>query len=187
MIIERRRQIDSAYRVKAGIAAMNFLTQHPLFEKSQRIACYFATPDEFDCTPIINAINIHKKHCYLPVLTKEKSLQFASYLPGDALQPNQYQIPEPVNSSYFPAENLDLVIMPLVAFDEEGNRLGQGGGYYDKTFAFKLESKNDKPFLLGLGFEDQRVTLLSRNKWDVKCDGLLTEHGLIILNSRSFK
>ncbi len=181
-MLAKRRQMDPHDRESVADSAAKILLAHSLFEKSQHIACYFSTEEEFDTAPIIRDILQAQKRCYLPVLLPEKSLCFSAFKRGDELKLNRYSILEPVNSDVFPAEKLDLVLLPLVAFDLEGRRLGMGGGYYDRTFSFKKTSQKQGPFLLGIGFEDQRVESLSSDIWDVNLDGVLTGHRLIILN-----
>jgi 5-formyltetrahydrofolate cyclo-ligase len=151
---------------------------HPLFQTSQHIACYLAQANEIDSTHLIHTLWQAKKNCLLPVLTQNKELKFASYNPGDELKLNRYQILEPAHTTFFSAERLDLVIVPLVSFDTQGNRLGKGGGYYDKTFSFRLTSTDKKPFLLGLAYQAQELHQLPTDSWDVKLDGVLTETGL---------
>lgn len=153
---------------------------HPLFLTSQNIACYLAQTNEIDSIPIINAIWQAKKNCFLPVLNQNKELKFSSYNPDDELKLNRYQILEPAQATFFPTEQLDLVIVPLVGFDAQGNRLGKGGGYYDRTFSFRLTSADKKPFLLGLAYQIQELNPLPADLWDVKLDGVLMETGLKI-------
>lgn len=116
------------------------------------------------------------KHCYLPILVVGGSLQFVRYHQGDQLKLNQFNIPEPENTTnIILPENLDLVIAPLVAFDAQGRRLGAGGGYYDRTFAFKHASQAMKPMILGLAYAIQQASNLPADQWDVKLDGVITE------------
>lgn len=128
---------------------------------------------------MITAIWQSGKKCYLPVLSSstEKLLQFAEYTPNTQLAPNRYDILEPQAAKTIAPEQLDLVIMPLVAFDDWGNRLGMGGGYYDKTFAFLREEKNKMPVLIGLAYAMQEVSTLPADEWDVPLRGILTETG----------
>lgn len=167
----------------ANAAAKIFLKSH-LFQSYQHIACYASQADEFDCTPIIHAVWAAQKNCYLPILPEvtEKKLEFVPYHSGDSLRFNRYNIFEPVYSSYFPVEKLDIALVPLLGFDSNGSRLGRGGGYYDATFSYFLDKDIKKPFLLGLGYEAQKMTELPNDSWDVKLDGVLTEQGLIICN-----
>lgn len=179
---EIRRQIPLAYRKSAEDAAANILMQENIFLQSNHIACYFSFADEFDATPIMEMIWQSKKNCYLPVLTPEKTLKFFSYQKGDALQKNRYSIMEPVNTKEIPAEELDIVIVPLIAFDLSGNRLGTGGGYYDKTFSFLQKNPGIKPLMIGLGFAAQQAELLLREEWDIQLDAVLTEKNLFNIN-----
>lgn len=159
----------------------------PVFKSSSHIACYLPTDDEFDTSPLIEAIWQANKNCYLPVLCneKDKHLQFVTYQYGDSLKRNKYKILEPSNLSHkIDASALDLVITPLLAFDLHGHRLGTGGGYYDRTFAFLHESASHetrtttntrKPLMLGLGYAAQQAENIPVEEWDVKLDGVLTE------------
>lgn len=159
---------------------MNRLVDTTLFKNSQRIACYFAQESEFDCGPIMTAILEAKKNCYLPILSKASTLAFSVYEHSTILKFNRYHILEPDTSSYFPLEQLDLVLMPLVGFDLQGHRLGMGGGYYDRTFQFLHDKTIRKPFMLGLAYELQKMEHLPTDPWDVSMDGVLTEEKLYL-------
>ncbi len=116
---------------------------------------------------------------FLPVLHKHK-LWFMPYTKHTPLATNYYGIPEPDISPHkrCPARALDLVLMPLVAFDESGNRLGMGGGFYDQTFSHKSRSQcSTKPHLIGVAYELQCVAELPANWWDIGLDGIVTENG----------
>lgn len=179
-LLVKRRAVMAEQRRVAAQAAMQWLVTQPLFYTSQHIACYLGQEDEFDCTPIIQEIWRLGKKCYLPVLSLQKppSLKFVAYHADDRLRLNRYQIFEPESSIALAAEKLDLVIVPLVAFDAQGGRIGMGGGYYDCTFAFKRDKTGVKPYLLGLGYELQRIAAVPRQPWDVLLDGVLTEKKL---------
>ncbi len=110
-----------------------------------------------------------------------KSLNFARYDEGDELQPNQHLVPEPVSTQHIiHPEKLDLVLLPVLAFDAMGDRLGTGGGYYDRTFAFMFAKPLKSPFLLGLGFAAQSCNDIHPEPWDVKLHGMLTEKEIIL-------
>lgn len=177
-------QVNLKQRELAAKNAAQILLENVIFKSSQHVACYLAQEDEFDCSSIINIVLSAKKNCYLPVLSKnnQKKLEFLSYQSGDALHLNRYHILEPVTTDHFPAEKLDIVILPLVGFDDAGSRLGRGAGYYDATFSFLLEQGRGKPYLLGLGYEQQRAAQLPNDPWDIKLDGVLTEKRLINLS-----
>lgn len=175
-----RRNLKPAYRKQAmELAAQHFL-QFPLLAKNKFIACYLPAPEEFDSTAIIETIWAKKCNCYLPIIKEDNTLQFVLYEQHDPLQANKYGILEPVKrEQVVQPQDLDIVITPLVAFDLDGHRLGMGGGYYDKTFAFLHEYYFQKPFFLGLGFAAQQADCLPSDSWDINLDGILTEESLI--------
>ncbi len=174
---EKRIAVSDMERNKAAQQAVAILMQDVVFSTAKNIACYLARTEEFDSTPIIQAIWAAKKNCYLPVLSshEEGYLHFVPYQANDQLQLNKYRILEPQNKTTYPTERLDLVIMPLVGFDIEGHRLGAGGGYYDKTFAFAKNAAQKKPILMGLAYEFQCLHALPRDEWDVPMDAVVTE------------
>ena len=111
---------------------------------------------------------------------------FAPYASEDTLKANRYGIPEPNchANEWIEPHQLDLVLMPLVGFDSEGNRLGMGGGYYDRSFAFLTQPGSiQKPHLLGIAHELQRVDTLPHEAWDVPMNAVVTEQGLQIIES----
>jgi 5-formyltetrahydrofolate cyclo-ligase len=176
-------KIPVAYKEEAGHEAVQHLLKQAFFIQSERIACYLSTKHEFHSTPLIEAIWQAKKHCYVPVVTEEneKSLNFVPYHYGDALHQNRYSILEPANPAHkVPSENVDIVIVPLIAFDRHGHRLGTGGGYYDRTFAFLHAHPPKKPRMIGLGFAAQEIDLLPHDPWDIKLDGVVTEKEFIL-------
>ncbi|EKD73911.1 MAG: hypothetical protein ACD_45C00148G0001, partial [uncultured bacterium] len=133
--------------------------------------------------PLIRAIWQSNKICYLPILQTTRALKFAQYHEGDLLKPNQFSILEPENNaSMIDPMRLDLVIMPLVAYDKTGNRLGTGGGYYDRTFAFKKTHPHQKPCLLGFTYASQEAMGLPHDPWDILLDGVVTEKTVHLFN-----
>jgi len=178
MIRPLRQLIRPEYRIQAGLAAAKLLLHSP-FQKQQHIACYAALPSEFDCQPIIEALWQTEKHCYLPLIEPRgnKELHFGLYRSGDKLRRNHYQVLEPEDPKEIrTAQQLDLVLLPLLAFDQAGYRLGTGGGYYDHTFSFLLQQQRpSKPLLFGLAYEIQTVDQLPHESFDVPLDGVITE------------
>lgn len=151
-----------------------------MFHQSREIACYLATNSEFDSSAIIQTIWHAKKKCYLPILlANEKHLEFVAYQKKDELALNRHKILEPVVHQKIATEKLDLVLLPLIGFDLRGNRLGTGGGYYDRTFQFLLTKKISKPILIGVGYQFQCVESLLHDAWDIPLNGVLTEKNII--------
>jgi 5-formyltetrahydrofolate cyclo-ligase len=116
----------------------------------------------------------------LPVLQPGKRLRFAPWRHGDPLVQNRFGIPEPDldPGSLLDPEALDHVLLPLVGFDGRGHRLGTGGGYYDRSFAFRHGALR-KPRLVGIGYACQQVDALPAADWDVPLDLIATERGLL--------
>ncbi len=183
----RRQQItfNEQQRISQQIAER--VCSSALFQQSAHIAAYSANAGEIDPAPIVQAAWQLKKKVYLPVLQAGKKLCFVEYKQHDSLVVNQYQILEPVLTpeKMIAAEKLDLVLVPLVAFDQQGNRLGMGSGYYDSTFAFLQEiTRPSKPYLLGLAYEWQCCASTFSEAWDVKLDAAVTEN-IVIPNKNS--
>lgn len=151
-----------------------------LFMNSNRIAFYMANDGELDPSYLMANAWAMGKDCYLPVLmhTHNKSLLFAPYEPDAPMTYNQFGIPEPAVAARhkIKARNLDLIIMPLVAFDKRGNRIGMGGGYYDRTLAFlNARTQWHKPRLVGIGYSFQETPSINSESWDVPLSYIATE------------
>lgn len=174
-LLSARQQVNTVVRATAGLSAARHLSAHPLFQASQDVAAFSALPDEFDSYPLIEAIFAAGKHCHLPMLQAGGRLSFAGYHPEDPLQPNRYGILEPASGPVTPLSQLDMVLVPLVGFDQLGHRLGRGGGYYDRTFQGKRHA-----CLIGTGYALQGIKQLPSDPWDVPLDGILTEKGLVL-------
>ena len=149
------------------------------YRSSTRIAAYIANDGEIDPQPLIEHAWFSNKKVYLPILSPLKnSLYFAPYEAGSQLQLNRFNIPEPVchPSSWLTARQLDLLLLPLVAFDNHGNRIGMGGGFYDRTLAYLRHRQHwRKPILAGLAHEIQKVSRLESRSWDIPLDYIVTE------------
>lgn len=118
----------------------------------------------------------------MPILAECRSLHFVRYDEHDALSANQFSILEPENTSRkIAAEKLELVITPLVSFDLQGHRLGTGGGYYDRTFAFLHNRAKTNPTVIGLAYAAQQAESLPVDPWDITLDGIVTEQGVRLL------
>ncbi len=157
----------------------HIVIQLPIFIESQHIAAYWPNDSEISALDILMTADKMRKSCYLPKLNPSPIVQmaFIEYHPKDQLIANHLGILEPVldtRKSISP-ESLDLVLVPLVAFDKHGQRLGMGKGYYDHTFAFRQNHSQKKPFLLGIAYDLQEAPKLPSNAWDVLLDGIATE------------
>ncbi len=175
-----RRALTADEQHRHGLRlAARLGTPMPL-RAARRIALYLPADGEIDTAPLIARLRRLKRRCFLPVLrgAPHYSLWFAEFRPGDKLIPNRFRIPEPSLRHRKPvaAWGLDLILLPLVGFDETGNRLGMGGGYYDRTLAFLRRRRHwQRPRLIGLAHDCQRVARIDANPWDIPLDGVATE------------
>lgn len=188
----QRRALTPRQRREAATALDRCLASHPLFLRSRHIAFYLPNDGEMDLTPLIRRSLAMGKKCYLPVLSPlyHNRLWFAPYHDESELVLNRFGIPEPaVNwAGMRHAWTLDLVLTPLVAFDSLGNRLGMGGGYYDRTLAYLARRRYwHKPLLLGTAYAFQQVDSLPHEPWDVPLHGVVTESSLLLPGSRRDK
>lgn len=170
----------SEQEVAAKSLKVNF-TQHLKQQKkphNARIGIYFSNDAELDTSLLIKDLWSKNHHLYLPVIHpfNGTTLYFQRYEENSPMKPNRYGILEPkLNCSQIcPLAELDYLLMPLVAFDDNGNRLGMGGGFYDKTLA-RYEKENwQKPQLIGLAHQCQHVKCLPVESWDVPLNYIIT-------------
>lgn len=177
---QRRDSLKNDEITRASAQVCEQLGNSALIHNQQHIAFYYAQGGEINPEALLlQALEIGK-HCYLPVLHQDGShrLTFALFQPGRKLRPNRYGIPEPVCKSdeLIEAEQLDLALLPLVAYDPQGNRIGMGKGYYDRTFSFlKEQQRPGRPLLIGLAHSFQQVLELTPQSWDIALDGIVNE------------
>jgi 5-formyltetrahydrofolate cyclo-ligase len=173
-----RQQLDPVQRTIAALKLAEHFCQTAFFTTSRHIAFYMASDGEMDPTIVMQRAWGAGKLCYLPVLseTQEFHLDFFPYQKGDPLQKNRFGIWETLKTGQclLDLHQLDLVLVPLVAFDEQGHRLGMGGGYYDRTFG-NIRHYNNKPILLGLAYELQKIKEVPCESWDIPLQGIFTE------------
>jgi 5-formyltetrahydrofolate cyclo-ligase len=168
--------LSLVFQQNAAAKIVSSVCKLPVFKTSKFIATYFAFNNEVDSLQLIKNIWQEQKNCYLPVVQNNQML-FIQYEESDQLIKNRFGIFEPLFDikKTISADELDLVIVPVVGFDEKANRLGSGGGYYDQTFAFKKQQKNLKPYLIGIAYELQKLSPLAMRDWDVPMDIVITE------------
>ena len=140
----------------------------PAYRKAKAIMLYVALDEEVDMHSILQRAFRDKKHVLLPVVVAETDeLICAELFSPERMKPGKYGIMEPEHwSSPFPTRELDMVLVPGLAFDKKNYRLGRGKGYYDRFLA-KLHSKVST---VGLAFDVQLTDLLPVEPHDVKMD-----------------
>ena len=173
--LSNNQQIIAAQSLK-----MNFI-QHLKSEKttnSKHIAIYLSNDGELDTSLLIKELWSLNHTVYLPIIHpfNGANLLFQRYEKNSPMRANRYGILEPkLNCSQIcPLPALDYLLMPLVAFDKQGNRLGMGGGFYDRTLARLHEQNWQKPQLIGLAHECQKADALPIESWDVPLETIIT-------------
>jgi 5-formyltetrahydrofolate cyclo-ligase len=141
------------------------------------LAAFHAFRGEPDLMPALEALHHAGRRVHLPVVTGDE-MHFRRWTPASHMQSNRFGIPEPVDGNEIPAERLELVMMPLVAFSATGTRLGMGAGYYDRAFGFALDHPDAGPMLVGAAYSLQEVNSLPAQSWDVPLDAVITDRGL---------
>lgn len=190
-IRRQRRQLSLRERTHAVHRLTAVLRRSRWYQHSRHIACYWATDGEMDLGAFLQRAHQDGRAIYLPVLERGpvRNLRFHRYHPGEHLRVNRFGIPEPLprQSNRIACRRLDLVLVPLVAFDRQGHRLGMGAGFYDRTFAFLRQWRGRwrHPRLLGVAFSFQRIAELPAEPWDVPLAGVATERGLIRCRART--
>lgn len=170
---EKRRLLDKESHQQLSARIAHTVIASSYFQNSHKIASYLPHDAEVDTQLIIEALWQQQKQCFLPIVDLPTStLSFALYPQHCKLTQNCYGILEPVNTPKLTARELDLIIAPLVGFDKQGNRLGMGKGFYDRTLA---NCNDSKPVFVGLAFSFQKLEALPNEQHDAKLDFIVTE------------
>lgn len=177
---QSRRQLSARQQRQASIRLYKKINAQRYFRAAKRIAFYLASDGEIDPTLLLNAALRRGQHCYLPCIHPLKSnrMLFIRYRQGDRLVRHRWGMLQPVlrSKALLNTSALDLVFVPLVAFDKRGTRLGMGKGFYDRSFDFRRRMHRHSPQLVGLAHECQRVETLERQPWDVPMDKIVSDH-----------
>ncbi len=180
---ELRRTLTQSQQARASHGLFDIVSRLPQYQRARRLAFYVPNDGEIDPTTLMEHCLQGGKTCYLPVVhpTGQNRLHFVRYDPDAPLVINRFGIAEPrlTRNHIAPTWTLDIIFLPLVAFDRSGTRLGMGGGYYDRSLAHTGASKTQKPLLVGLAHSCQEVGALTRAPWDVPLHMVATETELI--------
>ena len=169
----RRRALSGSRRALATRAIVARIKGLPAFRTAHRIALYWPADGEPDLRNLAAHAWTYGKQVFLPVVGHAGAMHFAPWSRHARLRRNSFGIPEPVARRTTGVARLDLIIVPLVAFDARCNRLGMGGGYYDRA----LQRRHHRPLLVGAAFALQRVGALPPQPWDIPLDLVVTERG----------
>jgi 5-formyltetrahydrofolate cyclo-ligase len=174
----RRRELTAAQRAKSAGRIAAIADSHRLLQPGRRIAVYLAQGSEADCTPLIDLARRRGCSIHVPVITsyRLRRMEFVRYEPDALLRTNRHGIAEPDRlAKPVPLRSLDVVFLPLVAFDPCGWRLGSGAGYYDRRLHPLLRGAWRRPKLIGVAYEFQRIAEIAPARWDVPMDAVVTD------------
>jgi len=148
-----RRALANNVRARASKAVARHAARTLLLSRRRHYGCFLSADGEVDTTPLITRVLERGKTIWLPCLG-QATLRFRPYRPGMPMRTGDFGILEPATGPYLTIRQLDAVFMPLVGFDGAGNRLGMGGGYYDRSLAFmRAHPAATGPRLIGVAFE----------------------------------
>ena len=177
----QRRALAPAQRITAAQGLRRSLEQLPEYHTDARVAGYWACDGELPLNLVIPPLAAGGQGFLLPMLGEDNQLRFAPWAAGEPVQPNRFGIPEPVAPrEWFAPFQLDLVLVPLLGFDRHGHRLGYGGGWYDRSFAFLGDQvRPTEPLLVGVAYDFQELPVIKPEAWDVPLDFIATDRELI--------
>ncbi|MEM7501997.1 MAG: 5-formyltetrahydrofolate cyclo-ligase [Pseudomonadota bacterium] len=177
---ERRRSLSAEQRTNASLAIAETVKGLPSFQRARQIALYLPTDCEVNTWPLAHSAWRMRKRIFAPIVRKTGNLRFCELTTKSKLVHNKYGIAEPSAGDSIDPKRLDVVLLPLVAFDSNAYRLGWGGGYFDRTFAFaNLRHLYSKPKLIGLGFACQELPTVVRDAWDIPLFQIVTESSVV--------
>lgn len=173
-ILAKRRQLTAKESAQAGLSILKTIMQMNVFKRTVNVASYISLSCEL-CTQDMNEYFMTRHHLCLPyMVTGQKGkMDFYSFKKGDELVENRFHILEPKNQpeNLVLEDKIDVIIVPLVAFDNKGNRMGMGGGYYDRM----LKKVRKDCLVIGVAYEFQQVDELLVEEWDMPMDIVITE------------
>ena len=179
---EKIQERDSVSKIERGLAEKNtsthFINNYGELD-FRKVSIYFPIKNEVPTKTIASYIRDSGKKCFLPLIDKDlnnKEMKFSEFINEASLVKNKLNIPESLNSSLIIGSELEVIIMPLVAFDDKGYRLGMGQGYYDFTFRNFL--LNEKQVFLGLAYDFQKTESCYPEEHDLKMDAVICPSGV---------
>ncbi len=174
-----RHSLTQPQKLRAAKAIAQHLGASGHLRPNQCIAGYIAMTDEIDCSLALQNAVRHGCKIFFPriLVARKRTMIFA---PPTALwRLNRYSILEPNNYLYHSSRWCNLILLPLLGFDAQGNRLGLGAGFYDRALAFRrLRREWLGPLLIGIAHSSQEVAKITSLPTDIPLDAVLTEKGI---------
>lgn len=184
--LQARRAMTPAERGAASEAICRRLMELPEVAGAGSLAAFLSMPDEVDLRPLLAWAWQRSIRVGLPkVVGRKQPLRFFEVQPNSPLPRGPFGIeePDPRVSPEVDPRQFDVVLVPLVAFDDHCHRIGMGAGHYDRTFAFRREDPGGTPRLVGVAFDVQRQAAWEPAAWDVTLDAVVTESVLLRIRS----
>ena len=173
-MLARRRALAADVVARSSAVVVERLRGLPEVREAQTIGAYLGVRSEVDPSALCDDEGLDVA---LPVTTPGEPLRFV--VPAGPLLDGPFGIRQPGDGREVATDDLDLVLIPVVAADEMGNRVGHGAGFYDRTFARDRRTDPARPLLIGLCHAFQVVPRLEARSWDVPLDLVVTEIGLV--------
>ena len=174
--LHARRSMSEDARATASRIICKRVCESREFYSSKSIACYLPMHDEVDTREIIERAWRANKRVFVPIMRSNSEMTFCRIDPESELEKNNFDLWEPKRGFLIKPEQLDLVVTPTVAFDSYKNRIGMGGGYFDRCFSFLRHRKTwIRPKLVGVAFRCQEVEQITPNRWDIRLYRIITD------------
>ncbi|MCL6363518.1 5-formyltetrahydrofolate cyclo-ligase [Pectobacterium carotovorum subsp. carotovorum] len=174
---QQRRLLTPEQQSRFAQQASERVMAHPKTIQADSVAVFLSFDGELDTSPLIQQLWQQEKRVYLPVLHPFRTghLLFLRYAPDTELVRNRLKIMEPRLDvcQVLPLPQLDVLLTPLVAFDHQGQRLGMGGGFYDRTLQYRNYTSRG-PYPIGLAHDCQQVDALPVESWDIPLPEIIT-------------
>ncbi len=182
VIRQQRRTLPACLQLQHGQAVCRHLQRQPAIRRAQQVGIYLAIDGELDLRPFRQWLLATGRQAWLPVLAGQR-LVFRPWPRTAPMGRNRYGIAEPLAGPVVSAQALDVLLMPLVACDRRGNRLGMGAGWYDRSLA--AIHPETRPWLVGVAHQFQQIDCIEPDPWDIPLDALVTEQGLTHFHRRT--
>lgn len=171
---QQRKQLTQQQKNELSAMICDKILSSPFFKKSKTIASYLSINNEVDLSCLFS----RPKTFVLPVIQNNSTMVFNQYSASKNLIKNNFGILEPANNKTIQRTAIDLCLMPLVGFNRQGDRLGMGGGYYDRYFASN-QLQNKPAILIGIAYDFQENATIQSQEWDIPLDIIFTNKEVI--------
>ena len=171
----KRKSLSEKEQLESGESLVKLWKSIEGLYRTKKIALYWPVKGEISTNSLISHFLKDGSKCFLPIIAQDKEnkiLEFAPFGVDSPLTNNRFDISEPSTSTRVDLNELDIIFLPCVCFDSKGNRIGMGGGFYDKTL--DQLSNNQKPQLILLAYDFQEVESCYPESHDIKADACLT-------------